>query len=429
MTWYGGHCYTIAGIHPKTVQIGRVSESDRDAPPIGSTQGSRHDKPHSSLEPIEHAAALHGLYEALPSESEMDDIFQNRSKWWDSWRESFGLSWGDEDDSSLECFATPAFSTGHPATGNFARYLPPVEKWILNNDELAGSGYGLQYLMDLGLCFMSSLQPRRACVAYRKANTLMQLAGIHRTHRTSKSLDTLFWQVFAADRHCAASTGYLDLKEITLCQKAKEKHTRAFCLAHVHNLKAHLYMPSFLQRSRDDRQEYSRIACVRSARILLEAYIFLYESDPAMTSTDNSIKQSGLSALTAAVIVCLNLLGYGTGAVDPVSESGIDKDCDEGLINRIIVALRGRTLDKGECRDIVVPYFGMVTVDRRDHSLQGDADPWLQNPTGTTSSVLNVDTTLPALYDDIFLSYSGPWALHNQNHGEAFAGDSGTALD
>ncbi|PYI05559.1 hypothetical protein BO78DRAFT_370878 [Aspergillus sclerotiicarbonarius CBS 121057] len=519
--------------------IGRVSESDGDVSRQISDQESRHDKHNSSLKPIEHAAALQGLCEALPSEPEIKDIFQNRSKWWDSWRESFGLSWGDEDDSSLESFAIRAFRTGHPAlvgslllcfafsTGDFARYLPPVEQWILNNDELAGGGYGLQCLMGLGLCFMSSSQPRRAWMAYRKANTLMQLAGIHRTHRKSKSLDTLFWQLFAADRwvsllvglpysvpenlcdlyipppdddsfvsfhyrHMSVLTGrvidclqsakgpslstvmgvdeqideitaqlpagYLDPTQIVLCQDAKEKHVRVFRLAHVHHLKAHLYMPLFLQRSRDNRQEYSRMACVRSARILLEAYLLLYESDPAMASTDNSIKQSGMSALTAAVIVFLNLLGYGRdAAIDPVSHSGTDKYDDGGLINRTTTALKGcsegqpssfagqchaalenlvsssRTLDKGERRDIVVPYFGMVTIDRRDHALQGHPDPWLENPTESTSSTaLNADSSipaLPALCEDIFLSYSGPWAAHDPNHGEPFADDFSTAFD
>ena len=178
----------------------------------------------------------------------------------------------------------------------------------------------------------------------------------------------------------------------------------------------------------------------------------MFENDPASASTDNSIKQSGLSVLTAAVIVFLNLLGYGKDAViNLISESGTDKHYDEGLINRTIVALKGcsedqpslfagqchaalenlvsssRNLDQGERRDIVVPYFGMVTVDHKDHTLQGDADLWLENPTGTASSpMLNVDTTPWALYDDILLSYSGPWAVHDHNDGDAFAEDFNT---
>ena len=39
--------------------------------------------------------------------------------------------------------------------------------------------YDFRFLMGLGLCLMSALRPRRAWMVYRKANTLLQLAGIH----------------------------------------------------------------------------------------------------------------------------------------------------------------------------------------------------------------------------------------------------------
>ena len=40
-------------------------------------------------------------------------------------------------------------------------------------------------------------------------------------------------------------------------------------------------MPLFLQGARGDKQEYSRMVCVRSARAFLEAYLLLHESNPA----------------------------------------------------------------------------------------------------------------------------------------------------
>ncbi|KAI2826000.1 transcriptional regulator family: Fungal Specific TF [Aspergillus niger] len=505
--------------------IGRVSEPEQEASQQVPSQESKRNKTRLSNLPTEHAEALKGLLEALPTEPEMSRIFQTKSDWWNSWRESFGLSWGDEDDFSLEAFAIRTFQTGHPAlvgslllcfalsTGDFARYLPPVEHWILNNDEVASSTYGLQCLIGLGLCFMSSLQPRRAWATYRKANTLLQLAGIHRTHRKSKSLNTIFWQLFSADRwvslliglpysvpenlcdlyipppdeelfvnfhyrHLSILTGrvidclqseksptlsmvtgvdeqideitahlpvgYLDLGQIRLCRDAKERHTRAFRLAHVHSLKAQLYMPLFLQESHDDRQEYSRMACVRSARTLLEAYLLLHESDPAAARSDNSIKQSAPSALTAAVIVFLNMLGYGRNtAADAVQERATNKNHDDGLIKRILIALdswsenqpgslsgqchatlknlveSSQELHKGERREIVVPYFGRVTVDRGEGASQ-PADSRLDTSRGAAPMLeSNVDNvaTWSALSDDIFLSYSGPWTAQDDYAG------------
>lgn len=116
-------------------------------------------------------------------------ILRNRSNWWDAWRESSGLIWGDEANSTLYVFAIRAFCCGYPTLfgsvlrclafsfGDFERYLPPVERWILHDDELAGCEQGLQCLIGLGLCFFSALQPRKAWRVYRRANGLLQLHG------------------------------------------------------------------------------------------------------------------------------------------------------------------------------------------------------------------------------------------------------------
>ncbi|KAE8398496.1 hypothetical protein BDV37DRAFT_263290 [Aspergillus pseudonomiae] len=323
----------------------------------------------------------------------MVEIFRTRSHWWQTWRESFALGWGEENDSDLQSFAMRAFRTGHPclqailllcfafSTGDFGKYLCPVEQLILHDDDLAVGRYGLQCLMALGLCYMSSLQPRQAWIAYRRAKTLSQLAGIHQTHRNSELLDSLFWQLFSADRwvslmiglpysvpenlcdlyippleettpikfharHLSVLTGrfidclqinkeptlsavirtdeqidevtsqlpagYLDMEEISLCEDIPEKHARLYRLANIHQLKAHLYLPFFLQSSGTSGQAYGRASCVKSARSLLEAYLCLYESNPTIARIDNSVKLSGFSALTAAVIVFLHLLGRDT---------------------------------------------------------------------------------------------------------------------
>lgn len=62
-----------------------------------------------------HADAVKALFSVLPSEEEMGDIFNIRSSWWPSWRNSFGLAWGEKEDTTLEAFATRALRVGHPA--------------------------------------------------------------------------------------------------------------------------------------------------------------------------------------------------------------------------------------------------------------------------------------------------------------------------
>ncbi|RDH33249.1 hypothetical protein BDQ94DRAFT_170410 [Aspergillus welwitschiae] len=190
--------------------------------------------------------------------------------------------------------------------------------------------------------------------------------------------------------------GYLDLEQIRLCRDAKERHTRAFRLVHVHSLKAQLYMPLFLQGSHDDKQGYSRMAC------------------------------SAPSALTAAVILFVNLLGYGrNAAADAVQERAADKIHDKLVESSL-------ELRKGERREIVVPYFGRVTGDRREGASQA-ADPWLET-SGVAAPLLesNVHSVAnwSALHDDICLSYSSPWTVQ-ENHAERLVdnADAAAAFD
>ncbi|KAE8330251.1 hypothetical protein BDV39DRAFT_202437 [Aspergillus sergii] len=104
-------------------------------------------------------------------------------------------------------------------------------------------------------------------------------------------------------------TGYLDMEQISLCQDIPERHLRLYRLADIHQLKAHLYLPFFLQSSGISGQQHGRPSCVKSARSLLEAYSCLYESDPTTARIDNNVKLSGFSTLTAAAILFLHLLG------------------------------------------------------------------------------------------------------------------------
>ncbi|OQD61439.1 hypothetical protein PENPOL_c017G01112 [Penicillium polonicum] len=165
-----------------------------------------------SLQPAKNFLALYEMCSALPSDSDIAGILTTRSQWWVTWRKSFGLAWGEVEDSTLTQFATRALCMENPSllgslllcfamsTGDYSRYLGPVEHWILADNFSTAHEYDFQCLMGLGLCLFSALQPRRAWLVYRKANALLQLAGIHRSHQRSESLDMIFWQLFGADR-------------------------------------------------------------------------------------------------------------------------------------------------------------------------------------------------------------------------------------
>lgn len=367
--------------------------------------------------------------------------------------------------------------------------------------------------MALGLCLLSSLQPRRAWTVYRRANTLLQLHGIHRRHRENAMLDSLFWQLFAADRwaslliglpysvpealcdlyipsapgvdgitavdyhyrHLSILTGrvidclqslqgpslssavsveeridevtghlppgYVDLSQLSICPNYKEKYTRAFRLANIHQLKAFLYLPFFLNSPAHehgyDRQGYGRTICVHSARTLLEAYLVLYESDPDATSIDNAFKLSSLTALTAAVIVFLDLIGERHTSQNQDQRNG--HGYDEALINRTITALRGcaagmpgslcgqcctaletlldntRAVGRGrgrgerkEVRRIVVPYFGVVSIERKNG--RGAAGTHDGNEIAVTNEEVGFNGNgLDLVLDDLLWAYQGPW--------------------
>ncbi|KAK9365493.1 hypothetical protein V1509DRAFT_633098 [Lipomyces kononenkoae] len=493
--------------------------------------------PNSSLPP-RHAQAVHALCTALPPESELKEILRKRSDWWVAWRESFGLVWGDAKDNDFEAFAIRTFCSGHPSllgsllvclalsVGTYEQYLLPVEHWILYDDELAGCEYGLQCLMGLGLCFFSALQPRRAWTVYRRANSLLQMNGIHRSHRKSERLDLIFWQLFHADRwlslmiglpysvpdelcdlyiptadtiplvtfhyrHLAVLTGrvidclqalhgpslstiakideqidavasrlpsdYLDLAQVCACENANEKYARIFRITQVHQLKAYLHLPLFLQRSDESIREYGRRACVNSSRTFLEAYLEIYDDNHSRAVMDNSIKLTGFSAFAAAVTLFLHLLDCGQAQTAESARVLVDVRKDMSLISRTMEALKncsgGRTnslcgqcytalddlvstcrdVESGTVRKFTLPYFGMVSIGPRPNDPgHRDDRSWInhsanENLCGDTSLAATREThgnifDLSTPLDNIFWDYQGPLMFYDNLQTSVSAG-------
>lgn len=398
----------------------------------------------------------------------MKDIFQHRSDWWSGWRQSLALSWGDEEDATLESFAARAFASGHPSllanllicfsigADDQSKYLPLVERWILYDDELAGCDAGLQCLMGLGLILLSIMQPRRAWNVFRRANGLLQLSGIHRARNRSERTELLFWQLFHADRwaslivglpysvperlcnlrippisasppatfhyrHFAVLTGrvidclqdvngwslstviqvqeqmdsitaqlphgYLDLSQIAVCANSTERYTRLMRVAHVNQLKSLLHLPLFLQRTENnDAHEYSRKICVSGSRLLLEAYLQVHAGSLFPNGVTANLES--FAAFTSAIILFLNLLSTRHHELSDQGPAGHDeyliqstmaaiKDCSTApsalLCRQCYTSLEtlvasSRELAGGDVRNVVLPFFGTVSISRREQA-------------------------------------------------------------
>ncbi|KAI5359561.1 hypothetical protein Slin14017_G104630 [Septoria linicola] len=162
--------------------------------------------------------AIRALRSHLPAPEELVEIVENDTSWWTLYRDALGLVWTGYD--TMRSFALHVSDDADPSvvalllvclaisTGDQRRYLPPVEEHIVNYDEYAGTEYGLNTLMALGLCYMSSLQPRRAWTVYGGANTLLQLNDciLHLRKRSERHIN-IFWQLFHADRWVSLMIG------------------------------------------------------------------------------------------------------------------------------------------------------------------------------------------------------------------------------
>lgn len=437
----------------------------------------------------ENIAAVRDLCSYLPTEAELNDIFDNHSSWWPLYRETLGLVWGDEAGTSLRLFAMQALTARHPSllgilltslaisTGDLQRYLPAVERRIVNVDEYAGCEYGLGCLMALGLCYISSLQPRRAWTIYRRANTLLQLNGLH-VRRKSENHELLFWQLFHADRwvslmiglpYCISDkfcnttipsintistgtwlyrqlglltgqvidclqnvkgptlaavlqieeemdeikaqlpSGYLDLSEIRNCPDLADKYTRLYRLVHFHQLRAHVHLPFLLRSATQERYKFTRESCTNDSRLLLEAFLEIFDTDPSVAAYGTVLN---FTAFVAAVILLMGVTCYRDSKAIETPSTRSQIDTDWRILYRVLDAIKhgGATRAAGLiCRKcytaleqlvssahstneneppkrVVLPYFGTLIISR---------PPAQQTPSQSTGA--SVESTQPSI--------------------------------
>ncbi|KXT08325.1 hypothetical protein AC579_924 [Pseudocercospora musae] len=461
-----------------------------------------------------HQAAVTALLACVPSEKEMETIFNQYSSWWPLYRDTLGLLWGKAYDS-LRAFAGEVLRGPSPpelalllasfaiGTGDRQRFLPIVENTVLNDDEYASTKSGFNCLMAVGLCHMAALQPRRAFMIYRRATSLVQLSNIH-SRRTSDRHDAIFWPLFHADRwaslmiglpyslpdhicdltipssptddpgdylykslaiitgkvidclqsikgaHLSATIkveeemeavrsqlpiGYLDLNDIRMCANLPEKYTRLYRVVHFHQLRAYVHLPFFFRSEEEPRYDFSRRTVVEDSTKLLEAYVEIFETDPIMASNGTVLN---FTAFTAAVVLLLDLVGYGARE-EPVSRPhSATRDHELHLVHRTLDAIKAGSETKISgllCRKcyeslrhllrsaydvqcsvdrFVLPYFGVITMIKKGQCESLKADmvkrQLAQQQQSNPSAPRTLDHTL---------------AQHSSNPGFAPAGQAG----
>lgn len=122
---------------------------------------------------------------------------------------------------------------------------------------------------------------------------------------------------------------YLSMPHIAACPDADERSTRLYRIAEVFQLKIFLYLPLFLQQcdphtpklAQGQMVRYGRTACLSSARSLLEVYLVLYDMEPTTAIVDNSMKLASFTAVTAAVVLFLNLLAGSHPTMETMADS------------------------------------------------------------------------------------------------------------
>lgn len=456
---------TLLGATPKSDQSGGNNVMRE---PMTGLEGVS-----SGTQSLKNTQVLRELCACLPSQDDLEDIIEKHASWWQLYQKNEGLVLGDVGRGSYRDFATQSLTAAHPSvlglllvtfaigTGNYAKYLTPVERWIVHDDKLASTESGLGCLLGLGLCYLNSLRPRRAWTTYRRVGTLLQLSGLHLKRHKEKH-DLLFWQIFHADkwvsltvglpymllgRFCSTTTGtieelgpgiwlnrnlavlseqvidvlqcvegpslsaalqveekleeikthlpssFLDVTDIRSCADPREKHQRLWRTVHFHQLRAYLHLPFLLRSAQEHRYEFSRKSCIQDCRLLLEAYLECFDTNPEVASNGGVLN---FNAFTAAVVLLLGVLGYGLSRSAEWISPRWQLEEDWSTISRVMGALRhgaqsrvsGMLCQKchtaleslvssshtSGAQRVVLPYFGTLLMNRQHAASSPEVD-------------------------------------------------------
>lgn len=190
-------------------------------------------------------------------------------------------------------------------------------------------------------------------------------------------------------------SGYLDLNDIRMCTNLSEKYTRLYRVVHFHQLRAYVHLPLFFRSEEEPRYDFSRRTVVEDSTKLLEAYVEIFETDPIMSSNGTVLN---FTAFTAAVVLLLDLVGYGARDEPGSRPRSATRDHEVHLVHRTLDAIKAgsetkisgllcrkcyeslqyllRSACNVECSGdrFVLPYFGVITMIKKGQceSLKAD---------------------------------------------------------
>jgi hypothetical protein len=151
------------------------------------------------------------LLSALPSYDKLIPILKRNDAWWII----FGRKCpGTRGNATLEEFAqrvitkgticelgTLVLCYGMNSDGDIIdQCLAAVERYVLSEDEYMGSLEGLECCIFQCKIYADLGQARRAWLTCRRAVGFAELMGLHRNHSASPERDSIWWNLYGADR-------------------------------------------------------------------------------------------------------------------------------------------------------------------------------------------------------------------------------------
>ncbi|KAF2749620.1 hypothetical protein M011DRAFT_474979 [Sporormia fimetaria CBS 119925] len=164
--------------------------------------------------------ARQGLLAMLPSNEQLQRIFESKNGWWQTWRRK--CSGTSAPDETLAEYATKALRDGNiGAIGivvlsvgistadedEIEKYIDAVDRFVMSDDEHAASLEGMECLVLKAKWYADVGQPRKAWICNRKGLMYAQLMGLHRQRTTSAAHESIWWSMYHGDRFLSLLLG------------------------------------------------------------------------------------------------------------------------------------------------------------------------------------------------------------------------------
>lgn len=206
------------------------------------------------------------LRSALPSKNDMKLVLGLTEEWWESWQLGYpGVCVGDQPFSLTE-FVFHALDEGYPTDlaivllcfAMSLHHLPlsfdlsklqqvgsvktmtgeclEAAAYVTTDDDLAGSIEGLECLILQSKLYLVMEQPRKSWLGYRRAVNIAESLKLHRStvrlasdfdHITSDRKQSVWWQIYQADRALSLLLGFSIGIPDTCCNLDLDEPTNA----------------------------------------------------------------------------------------------------------------------------------------------------------------------------------------------------------